>query len=690
MITPQTVITGAQTAALALLAVKNYLDAVKNDLTDESIKELDTLAIKYKTFFLEKTNNLAKEQVEVGQSEEAFIPLNFQHEGKKPKVIPADSTINPLTYHRLYGNNLITPYAISIINLICAYQQGRLSRPLDRIRLAMPGQSPTSYLCDSRGQFCFFLKSLMVEVTKQDLTDPNTLQSVNKLLRFIVSIQNDNSLFLSSGNGMKQLLARIGKHLGQTIQIIDTQEKIISARDLIKQLTNSIQMSFYYGIDVAMRAISSTLPNYEANLISITVPDLKINGYIENENLPLLNQYISKLALTYPVSHKSREKHINPRECIFSFDKTKNIWHGNLPSLKDTKGIAKVDFSLFNDYIKFLALLEQFAINSRYVSLSYKLSADLGNLGIYYQMGESTNQLCEIVKIISKNLQEIFSNLENKLSEILYKRRVDSGNDDDPWCVNIKYINDIKDQFNKLLDNVINTSASIQDQYVKLTKHTSQITEEIETDMAMYISGIDSAAQYVSEIGIGYSYQRIEKPGKEIFFTVDPNNGKIYTNRNDFIASLPEVHQDIKNDIAQFKNYLDKQKEEEIKLLGLTKQINEGCENLKSLEKNTETKFNSVEISVEGLNKKLQLMENKLPSFKLLKRDKPIKKLSAHSAMFNPPRQQRNATSNNIMKDNDVWVKNLLKREVKELLEQSSSDEEDISEDEEGLGKRTI
>ena len=155
MINPQDIVKTAEGIAAGILAAKIYLGAIKNDLGDVCIRELDTLAAKYTAFFSEKMNGAENDHSQ--QKEQSIdIPLNFQHENKKPRIVPNDASINPLNYLSYYGDNLITPYAISIVNLICAYQNDKKNRYISTIKSIMPGHSRSFTLWDSRDSSVIF------------------------------------------------------------------------------------------------------------------------------------------------------------------------------------------------------------------------------------------------------------------------------------------------------------------------------------------------------------------------------------------------------------------------------------------------------------------------------------------------------------------------------------------------------
>lgn len=491
--------------AMALFELGKHFFKDKETLSGIDIQQLNDLQRIYKEIFFKLKTDGKETKCE-------YIPEAFcyRDDDKRPRLVPHSASLEPLNYESNYGNNEITAHARTCIALICEYQTKR-SKSRRRLRKAKPW--------DGRGLFCYFLKQILTQFTRCDLQDTYTLTAIAELLHFVSEIRRQQILGKKDNSSIVKLLADVSIHLEQIKAITVKNISMLAAREYAQNLIDAMQMVFYQGIAIALRAPSLRPPVDTMNLVTL--------AECEDEQVRQLNSLqrcIHLLAQMNPLVHLNNVIESTPSK-PFLFEYIAGVWglsqrvNINFHDQESKKTLAepflKNEDNFYGIYLHFLALLEQLGENSKYVVLSHRLAGETGNWGIYYQLGKPINRLCEMINKLADELHKLFKQINNYLQTVKTKANKQALKLAEEWEVNIAYIFHQQEAFHQAIKKIKEMTQAIQSKYIQDEKTAKEQLQKRILQMALLIEGVNRAASHLSQMGVDVVKQDKNNENKE-------------------------------------------------------------------------------------------------------------------------------------------------------------------------------
>lgn len=546
------------------------------ELSEDDQKNLDGLVRAYEKIYREVTTTSSREDKGEAKDTVITLPLAFQYEGQKPKIIPREDSLNVANYESYCGTNVIATQVRACITLICHFQQAR--------------NKNGKKTWDSVGLFCYFLKSLFVQFSNQDLNNRKVLEAVEKLLGFIEGINNNDVLFEKEKRGQNgvfdqftlfiginsaeypfsAMLAFLRDRLKKIETIIKTRINNLKVREHARELRNHIQNVFEMGIQIALRVPSKTAPSLAVTPLTIIDAHQKTPGFTgDKAGWPILHQCIYELTERSILCPKPvGEEKVARDSYLFQYASDRQSWsargfsvvewakQADFPRVlfemstpgvaREAKAPAKATTYIpplkFDDYLKFLAMLELLSENYKLVSAVYDLSGKMGNWGIYNQLSEPILQLCEIITKIIQNIREAFEKLCCGFEKIELRTKGPEAKDiTDGLRANIKYIEKQRQRLKKELQAIEEDCGAIRNDCEYYILHRSSIAKKLTADMAMLIKGVNRSVRYLVETGIMAAPAHPLTTDEDVFFAISPSGDKGFTCMGKFLTETEEV-----------------------------------------------------------------------------------------------------------------------------------------------------
>lgn len=482
----------------------------------------------YKPEHIEVINTLRSKWMRIFNCNEDKIPDELQFtvvDGKKKPKLVIKKFSNQLTISDFHGladdmaDNELGGLGHTGAQVILRYFNTRKARYTG----AGTDWDPTA-------QFCHLILSFYIVLSKVNLDDHNTLNSLENWLQFINEVVND-SLFPQGQHGRMPLLrddvststfattlTEVSIVLEEMIEITSSLQKRKSARDHLKLLNANIKNASYWIFNFTAKIISPTV--VEQVLTVDTIGNCSMRQRIlPNYGINPLEKYV--LILGERLQRQLRSKAIGAAaEPLLTQPNASSLWNverGGLDkSIYSAFITSQEEFSLYQTLGIYL---EAFAKSTQLIETAIKLSGDGGDALVYHVLGNTLPNVINMSNLlhakINNNIKMLYKLANNHAKILRLKPDHERRSIDKAWLENFSQLTrEVMPEIKRNLKNLNTNAEFIIKDFHSWQDDAAGKIEALDQTCLSFVIDVNSLGSEIENLGIGYEHRLKIDPAK--------------------------------------------------------------------------------------------------------------------------------------------------------------------------------